>query len=184
VTFARQQVEALLALLAEAGSRQYGGEEVTQLAHALQSAALAELDNAPPALIVAALLHDVGHLLADWSKTEMGQRDDDRHEHVAADFLDPIFGAEVAGPVRLHVAAKRYLCISDPGYAAQLSDASRQSLSLQGGPFTAGQANTFARSAHADSAIRLRRWDEAAKDPAARTRDLRQYAPLLRAMML
>lgn len=175
-------IDELLAVLIGAGSRQYGREQVSQLAHALQAAALAEQEQAPPGLIAAALLHDLGHLLVDWQATDMGQRADDRHEHVGADLLDPLFGPEVAMPVRLHVDAKRFLCATEPHYRARLSPASLRSLTLQGGPLSPDEASAFARQDHATAAIRLRRWDEAAKDPAARTRNLRDYAPLLQSL--
>lgn len=175
-------VEELMGVLAGAGSRQYGREQVSQLAHALQSAALAERDGAAPELVAAALLHDVGHLLVDWQATDMGQRQNDRHEHVAADMLDPWFGPEVSMPVRLHVEAKRYLCATEAAYQGQLSPASVRSLELQGGPLTAAEATAFASLPHAAAAIALRRWDEEAKDPDARTKGLEDYKPLLQSL--
>ncbi|MCW5770627.1 MAG: HD domain-containing protein [Rhodospirillaceae bacterium] len=155
---------ALLALLAEQGERRYGGEAISQLAHALQCATLAERDGAPAPLVVAALLHDVGHLLP---RGQAGNGDD-RHEESGADLLGRFFGADVVEPVRLHVAAKRYLCATEHAYRASLSPTSQRSLALQGGVFDARAAAAFAAQPYAESAVALRRWDEAAKDPAAR----------------
>jgi phosphonate degradation associated HDIG domain protein len=151
------------------------GERVSQLAHALQAAQQAEREGADEALVAAALLHDIGHLVA---KAPVGT--DDRHEQIAAGLLERLFGSEVAEPVRLHVDAKRYLCATESGYFRTLSPASVASLALQGGPFTAEGAATFAARPYADDAVRLRRWDERAKDPAAVTKPLESYAPLLR----
>jgi gamma-butyrobetaine dioxygenase len=162
----------LLALFERKGSEPYG-EFVTQAAHALQSAALAEAEDAAPALIAAALLHDVGHFLA---KPGDG---DDRHEDIGAGVLAKLFGPAVAEPVRLHVAAKRFLCATEPGYFATLSPASVASLARQGGPFTPDEAAAFERNPHAADALRLRRWDDLAKVPGAPTKDLAAYAPLL-----
>jgi phosphonate degradation associated HDIG domain protein len=169
--------EALIALLADRGARFYGDEQVTQLAHGLQSAALAERDGAPPSLVAAALLHDVAHLLA---KTRKGE--DDRHERIGGGLLERAFGPEVAGPVRLHVDAKRWLCASEPGYFETLSEGSVRSLALQGGPFTPEEADRFAQKPFAGAAIRLRRWDEQAKALDAVTPGLSYYAPLLRSL--
>jgi phosphonate degradation associated HDIG domain protein len=169
-------VEALIALLGESADF-YGDEQVTQLTHALQAASLAERDGAPPSLVAAALLHDVGHLLA---KPRDGA--DDRHERIGSGLLERLFGAAVAEPVRLHVDAKRFLCATEPGYFATLSEASVRSLERQGGPFTADEADRFAQKPFAAAAIRLRRWDEQAKALNAATPDIAYYAPLLRSL--
>ena len=174
-------LDDILELMERNGGRWYGGEAVTQLAHALQAAALAERDGASEALVAAALLHDVGHLAA---KRDMTVDDDadDRHEAIGAGLLARVFPPEVAEPVRLHVPAKRWLCTEEPGYFATLSVASVHSLKLQGGPFDAAGAQAFAALPFAADAIRLRRWDDLAKDPAAKTRTLAEYLPLLRGL--
>lgn len=157
--------DALLQVLVERGHGQYGYERVSQLEHALQCAQLAEAAGEPPALIVAALFHDLGHLVdgADVTRLERGQ--DDRHELRAVQRLRRSFGAAVIGPIVRHVAAKRYLCATERGYLEALSDASRASLALQGGPMTPVEAQRFGQQAHAAEAIRLRRYDDAAKVP-------------------
>lgn len=145
-------------LFAAHGTNYYGDEAISQTAHALQCALLAEQAGEPEPLIVAALLHDVGHLmLAESSTTDM------RHQEAAASALAELFGDAVTEPVRLHVAAKRYLCARDQGYHDTLSPASVHSLVLQGGPFDATQADAFAEQPHALAAVRLRRYDDLAK---------------------
>jgi len=163
----------LLALYTEKGGGAYG-ERVTQTAHALQSAALAEAAAAPPSLVAAALLHDVGHLLA-----KRADGVDDRHEQIAAGYLARYFGPAVSEPVRLHVDAKRWLCACEPSYFATLSPASVKSLALQGGPFSPEAAAAFLALPYAAEAIRLRRWDDLAKRPDAPTSKLEAYAALL-----
>jgi len=165
----------LTEMIERRGSALYGGEAVTQLQHALQCAQLAETEGAPPALIAAALLHDIGHLLED-GFDEAAQHDEDRrHEDLGNAFLGRWFGPDVTEPVRLHVAAKRYLCAVEPGYLDGLSPASRHSLMLQGGPMSKAEAADFEASPHADDAVRLRRWDDRGKDPAMETATLEHF---------
>ena len=167
-------VEALLRFLDAEGQAWYD-EDVTQLAHALQAGALARAAGAPDALVVAALLHDVGHLLA-------GPHAPDRdleHEAVGARFLGRWFGPDVAGPVALHVRAKRYLVGRDPAYATTLSAASTRSLALQGGPLAGEAIEAFRRLPHAEAAILVRRWDDQAKVPGLAVPPLATFAPLL-----
>ncbi len=173
------QVERVMELFATRGTAQYGREAVSQTEHALQAAGLAEAEGAAPALVAAALLHDIGHLLAKARAPD----EDDRHEEIGWGFLKSAFGPTVAEPVRLHVPAKRYLCAVEPGYFDILSPASVHSLELQGGRFTADEARSFESVAHADDAIRLRRWDDHAKTRGAPTKPLADYADLLRGLM-
>ena len=114
-------VDQLIELLRTKGVRQYGGERVSQCEHALQCASLAARANAPAALIAAALLHDIGHLLHEEGEQPALRGVDDRHEQIGAEYLLPAFGPAVAEPVRLHVPAKRYLCATDPGYYAAIA---------------------------------------------------------------
>ena len=132
-------------LFAQRGAEQYTGEPVTQLEHALQSALLAEQDGADDALVTAALLHDLGHLLHDLGATPTLQGVDDVHQYRALPFLRGLFGDAVLDPIKLHVDAKRYLCATRPAYYASLSDDSKRSLALQGGVFDAAQADAFNR---------------------------------------
>jgi len=159
----------------ERGQRAYDGESVTHLAHALQTATLAEHDGAPAHLVTASLLHDLGHLLADHAGTPTLAGIDDKHQYFVLPFLRGLFGPAVLEPIRLHVEAKRYLSFVDPGYVHGLSEDSRRSLILQGGPFDAGQATDFAARAGAPDAIRLRRWDDQAKSATMQTDSLGHF---------
>jgi [1-hydroxy-2-(trimethylamino)ethyl]phosphonate dioxygenase len=165
------------------GGKDYGGERVRQLEHALQCAALAEAEGATPALITASLLHDIGHLIHDLGHAPAARGIDDRHEVLGQEWLKRWFGADVTEPVRLHVPAKRYLTATDPGYFATLSSGSVRSLELQGGPFSAGDAADFIGQPHAADAVRLRRWDEGAKVPGKVTPDLVHFRRYIEASL-
>jgi phosphonate degradation associated HDIG domain protein len=159
--------DALQAIYGRRAAGRYGLTEVSQLQHALQAAAIAERHGAGDELVVAALLHDVGHMIHDLGDDPARRGVDDRHEARGARFLARWFDDAVVRPVAAHVAAKRYLCAVDPAYPATLSDDSVRSLALQGGPMRAAEARAFEREPNWQSAVRLRRFDEAAKDPAA-----------------
>jgi phosphonate degradation associated HDIG domain protein len=160
---------------AERGAEEYHGEAVTQLEHALQSAAAGEREGASSELIVAALLHDIGHLLQSHGEDAAERGIDDRHESLGQRFLQKHFGRAVTEPVRLHVAAKRYLCAVEPEYLARLSPASRRSLELQGGPMSRSEAATFEGEEFYREATQLRRWDDMAKVPGLPTPKLEQF---------
>ena len=170
-------IESIFDLYESHGDGRYG-ENVSQLEHALQCAQLATADGAGDALVAAALLHDVGHLL-DAARPHSGQADD-RHEATGAAALRGVFGPDVTQPIALHVAAKRYLCATEAGYFDSLSEASRRSLKRQGGPFSARQAQRFEAVAHFAEAVRLRRYDEDGKLIGTACRPLRDYGDLLR----
>ncbi|HEV3301372.1 MAG TPA: HD domain-containing protein [Planctomycetaceae bacterium] len=176
-------IQEIADLFARRGLEMYAGEPVTQTEHALQAALQAEQSGADSALITAALLHDVGHLLHGLDEDCAEDGIDDKHEALGAEWLARHFGFEVVEPVRLHVAAKRYLCAVDEDYFAQLSPASRFSLQLQGGPFTHGQAKKFEEHPCFDAAIKLRRWDEQAKIPQLPTPPLERYLDYARTVM-
>ena len=163
------------ALFARRGGEMYAGEPVTQLEHALQTAALAEGDGADDQLITASLLHDLGHLLQDLGETPTLRGVDDVHQFAALPFLRGLFGERVLGGIRLHVDAKRWLCFSRPGYRAALSADSQRSLTLQGGVFDAAQAAAFIAQPGAQDAVRLRLWDDLAKTAGAATPPLSHY---------
>jgi phosphonate degradation associated HDIG domain protein len=163
------------ALFVARGAGQYSGEPVTQLEHALQTAALAEGEGADDELVSACLLHDLGHLLQDLGATPTLRGLDDRHQHVALPWLRGLFGPRVLAAIGLHVDAKRALCATRPGYAAALSDDSKRSLTLQGGVFSADQAAAFLARPFAADALRLRLWDDAAKTAGAETPPLAHF---------
>jgi gamma-butyrobetaine dioxygenase len=172
-------VGIIAGLFASEGATEYLGEAVTQAAHMLQAAALAERDGAPPALIAAALLHDVGHFHGAVTGHDLMHGTDNRHSHTGADWLAQWFGPEVTEPVRLHVAAKRYLCATEPQYAATLSPASVYTLGVQGGPMDGDELAQFEATPHAAAAVRVRRWDDQAKDPHAAAPGFSHFRELL-----
>lgn len=153
----------IVGLFETKGHAQYDGEPVTQLEHALQSAHLAEQEGADSALIAAALLHDLGHLLHDFGGTPTQQGLDDLHQYRCLPFLRALFGPATLEPIRLHVDAKRFLCARVPGYLEALSPDSKRSLQLQGGVFDDAQAKAFETLPYAMDAVRLRQWDDTAK---------------------
>ncbi len=176
-------VDVITRLFETGGNAAYFGEPVSQTEHALQTAHLAECEGAADALVVAALLHDVGHLLHGLPETIADKGVDGRHEAGGSAWLARQFGAAVTDPVRLHVAAKRYLCAVDPGYLARLSPASQWSLELQGGPFDADGVRAFEAEPFYKEAVRLRRWDDQAKIPGLAVPPLGSYVPRIAAAL-
>ena len=178
------------ALFARLGDRAYAGEPVTQLEHALQSGLLAEEAGAGDALVTAAFLHDIGHLINDQGESPTLRGIDDRHEYVALPRLRHLFADEVLQPIRLHVEAKRYLCargdgrLSGAAYLAALSADSRRSLQLQGGVFTDSEAEDFIAQPQAAEALRVRQWDDAAKVQGRTTPPLAHYLAIARRLAL
>ena len=172
-------VDEIIELFARRGGDVYFGESVSQLEHALQTAFQAEQEGASDTLIAAALLHDIGHLLHKLPEDIADSGNDGWHEQVGAMWLSRYFPAAVTEPIRLHVAAKRYLCAVDSEYRRQLSIASIQSLALQGGPMSEGAARDFEAMPYVREAVRLRRWDDQAKVIGWKTPDLTQYQLLL-----
>ena len=170
---------SLLDLYRDRGQARYGGEAVSQLEHALQCATLAERSGASAELIAACLLHDLGHLIHHLGDGAAQRGIDDRHEHRAIPVLAKRLPPAVTAPIRLHVAAKRYLCATDQTYWSSLSNASKRSLELQGGPFTEAAAATFIQQPYAKEAVQLRRWDDLAKVPRLLTPDLEHFELLL-----
>ena len=163
------------------GATSYEGnrrESVSALAHALQCAQLAEDARADAPLVAAALLHDVGHFVAIAEVGEMADVDD-VHELRGVAVLVRDFPPAVVEPVRLHVAAKRYLTAIEPAYLRGLSPASVHSLAQQGGPFQGDEIARFEALPFADDAVRLRRWDDLAKTPGRETPGLDDYLALL-----
>lgn len=176
-------LQDIRALFDEHGALAYSGEPVTQLEHALQSAAQAEAEGASEALIAASLLHDLGHLLNRQGDTPTERGIDDLHQYYALPFLRPVFDDAVLEPIRLHVDAKRCLCAIDPGYFDTLSADSVRSLQLQGGIYSADEAQTFLSKPYAEDAIRLRRWDDKAKVAGLRTPGLDHFMKVVERVM-
>lgn len=176
-------IDELFRLFAAKGNGAYFGEDVTETEHALQCAHLAERAGAPGEVIAASLLHDVGHLLHGLGEDIAERGIDSRHEEAGAAWLANHFVPAVSEPVRLHVAAKRYLCAIDPAYHAGLSPASRRSLDLQGGPMSPEEARRFEGLPHFTAAVALRRWDDAAKVPGLSVPGLEHYRRHLEAAL-
>ncbi len=172
-------VEEIEDMFERYGGESYG-EGVTQLEHALQTAALAEAEGAEDSLVVAALLHDIGHFLQP-TDDSYGYH---KHDRSGGEWLARRFGPAVSEPVRLHVAAKRYLCATEADYFGKLSAASVHSLGKQGGPMSAAEAAAFAASPHAEAAVRLRRWDDGGKLDGVVVPDLPHYRERIARLLL
>jgi phosphonate degradation associated HDIG domain protein len=176
-------IEQIFDLFERFGSQTYG-EDATQLQHALQTAELARDSGGAETLVAAALLHDIGQLMGNAGDAAEVLGIDARHEVGGARFLSRHFPPAVCEPVRLHVAAKRYLCAVDPAYAANLSRASALSLDLQGGPMSAEEVRAFEAEPFFMDAVTLRRLDDAGKLPDWQAPDLANYRPLLEALLV
>ncbi len=168
-------IEDIRQLFEQHGNRQYSGEPVTQLEHALQTAMLAEQAGADDELVTAGLLHDLGHMLNDQGETPTLRGVDDVHQYFALPFLRGVFPERVLDAIRLHVDAKRYLCATRPDYWQNLSDDSKRSLALQGGIYDAAGSAAFIAQPHATDAVSLRLWDDLAKQPGLPTPTLTHF---------
>ena len=178
-----EPVGIIAELFASEGAADYLGEAVTQAAHMLQAAALAEQAVAPPELIAAALLHDVGHFTGTVTGRDLMQGTDNRHSEQGANWLAKWFGPEVTELVRLHVDAKRYLCAVEPGYLSRISPASVYTLGVQGGPMHGDELASFEANPFAAAACQVRRWDDQAKDPGAQAPPFAHFAPILEGLL-
>ena len=163
-------IQEIMLLLNSSAGEAYLGEAVTQREHALQAAQFAMVEGADDGLIAAALLHDIGYWIGCG---------DTPHEKAGADWLAQRFVQEVSEPVRLHVAAKRYLCTVDNVYASELSPASLLSMEIQGGLMNSGERHSFELNRFHQHAVRLRRWDDRAKIPGTAVKDPPAYLPIL-----
>ena len=171
--------EEILDVFQRFGSSAYFGESVSMMEHALQAAHFAQTAAASPALVLAALLHDIGHLVDDVPSDIADWTVDAHHERVGAQWLAARFPPEVAEPVRLHVPAKRYLLATDAEYFSRLSPASVITLKLQGGPMTAQEVAMFETERFHQDAVRVRRWDDQGKVAGLKTPGLGDYRRLI-----
>lgn len=171
--------DELLSIYDGRGAAAYFGEAVTVTEHGLQAAYFARRADASESLVIAALLHDIGHLVESVPADIDDWKSDERHEEIGSRWLASYFGPEVCEPVRLHVPAKRYLCAMEPTYFDALSSASVATLKLQGGPMSREVAKTFEAEPGFRDAVCLRRWDDEAKIAGLSTPDFRHYRLLI-----
>jgi len=176
-------VARLAAAFESEGARAYLGEPLTLAEHMLQAATLAEEREMDDEIIVAALLHDIGHLVTERGACGMEDAEDRHHGEVGAKVLQGYLPPVVVDCVRHHVAAKRYLCARKPAYLNGLSRASLHSLNLQGGPMNEEEAAAFERIADIEKMLQVRRLDEAGKTPGRRTPGFRHFAPLVQRLV-
>ncbi len=173
-------VEFIADIFERRGAESYLGEAVTMAEHMLQGAVLAEQAGAPDELVAAVLLHDIGHYTSEFGTMSLGDERDNYHEESGAHVLEPFFPPVITECVRLHVPAKRYLCATDAGYYDRLSDASKHTLTLQGGPMSAEEVKAFEANPYHREAVKVRIWDDEGKVPGVPTPGFRHYVPLLR----
>src|SRR5882672_10780996 len=171
--------DEVYAIFQRRGSGAYFGEHVSMTEHALQAAYFAGEESAPRVLVLAALLHDIGHLVEDVPDDLADWTTDARHEEIGARWLAQRFPAEVSEPVRLHVPAKRFLCATEPNYVAMLSDASVVTLKLQGGPMGHDESLQFETQRFYRESVRVRRCDDQGKVAGLKTPGLAEYRGLL-----
>lgn len=172
-------VSDIQALLEGKAEGRYGLTFINQQQHALQAAWLAEKEGRGDALVTAALLHDIGHLVHNLGDNPADAGIDNQHEELGNAWLVNHFGPEVTEPVRLHVAAKRYLCAAEPDYFAKLSPDSVKSLALQGGAMSAEEVQAFEALPYSAEAVQLRRYDEQAKVKGLETPSVAHFMPVV-----
>lgn len=176
----RQNIVAFLGDIFERrGDEEYLGEPVTMAEHMLQSAHFAEEAGEPEIVIVAALLHDIGHFTSEFGMFSMDDTQDRYHETAGAEVLETFFPKLVVDCVRYHVAAKRYLCATDADYFGRLSEASVHSLNLQGGPMSAEEVTEFEKNENLQEIVRVRRYDDRGKLAEFQTKSFADYRPLV-----
>jgi phosphonate degradation associated HDIG domain protein len=161
------------------GDEEYLGEPVTMGEHMLQGATIAEQDGQPEEIIVAALLHDIGHFTSEFGTFMMDDTEDRHHEDAGAAVLERFFPKIVTDCCRYHVAAKRYLCATRPDYFNRLSEASIHSLNLQGGAMTVEEVAVFEQNPNLKDIIAVRYLDEAGKQAGMKTPDFWHFAPMV-----
>jgi len=160
------------------------GEAVTMSQHMEQTAACAIADDAADDLVIAALLHDIGHFIGEHPIDALEKGDDNYHEEVGANYLQKHFAPSISEPVRLHVAAKRYLCATDADYLGRLSDASINSLKVQGGPMNAAEIASFEANPHHQAAVKLRRYDDDGKVAGLTINPVTSYRQTLESLVV
>jgi len=161
------------------GPEEYLGEPVTMAQHMLQGATLAQNSGADELIVVAALLHDIGHFTSEFGMFSMADTQDKYHENAGAEVLESFFPSLVTDCVRYHVAAKRYLCATRPDYFNQLSEASVHSLMLQGGPMNQSEVVEFEKNPHIKEIVKVRYLDDAGKSADMKTPPFSHFVPIV-----
>ena len=161
----------------------YIGEKVTIAEHMIQSAMMAEKTKSKDTLICSCLLHDYGHFILEDPDALVREKKDGKHEDVGYEYLKKYFKEEIVEPIKNHVLAKRYLA-RDQKYFNLLSPASITSLKLQGGLMSDDEAQTFEKNKYFKDSIKLRRFDEAAKNEGVKIKDIIEYKSLLQASLI
>lgn len=176
-------VDFLGSIFERRGGEEYLGEPVTMGEHMLQGAAIAAHNGQSEEIIVATLLHDIGHFTSEFGTFTMNDTEDRFHEEAGAEVLARFLPPVIVECVRHHVAAKRYLCATRPEYFARLSDASVHSLILQGGPMGADEVAVFEENPHLKAIIAVRYLDDAGKRPGMETPGFAHFAPMVQRMV-
>jgi predicted HD phosphohydrolase len=176
-------IDFILDLFARRGTEEYMGESVSMSQHMEQTAACACADNAPDELVIAALLHDIGHFVGDFPIDALENGINNLHEDAGAAFLAPYFPASVTEPIRLHVAAKKYLCAVDRDYINCLSPASIESLAVQGGPMTESEVTAFESNPHHLSAVKARHYDDDGKVIGLNIKPVTEYRDQMESLL-
>lgn len=176
----KDTIVAFLAdIFARRGGEEYLGEPVTMAEHMLQGATIAQKNGQSEEIIVAALLHDIGHFTSEFGTYSPDDTEDRFHEEAGAKVLEQFFPSIVTDCVRYHVAAKRYLCATRPEYFNQLSAASVHSLTLQGGPMSAEEVAAFEQNPNLEKIVAVRYLDDAGKYADMQTPDFAHFAPMV-----
>lgn len=179
-TLSKKNIVAFLGdIFDRRGGEEYLGEPVTMAEHMLQGATIAEENGQDELIIVAALLHDIGHFTSEFGTFTMEDTQDRYHEEAGAVVLDRFFPSVVTDCVRYHVAAKRYLCATRPEYFRRLSEASIHSLNLQGGPMSDEEVTEFEKNPNLKEIIAVRYLDDAGKRDDMKTPDFWHFAPMV-----
>jgi [1-hydroxy-2-(trimethylamino)ethyl]phosphonate dioxygenase len=176
-------VDFLGSIFDRRGGEEYLGEPVTMGEHMLQGATIAEQNGQPEEIIVAALLHDIGHFTSEFGTFTMDDTEDRHHEDAGGEVLERFFPTVITDCVRYHVAAKRYLCATRPEYLSLLSEASVRSLNLQGGPMQPDEVAAFESNPNLEKIVAVRYLDDAGKHPQMVTPDFWHFAPMVQRMV-
>jgi len=177
-------VNFIFDLFARRGAEEYMGEKVSMAQHMEQSAACAAAEGASDELVIASLLHDIGHFVGDFPIEALENGIDNLHEDAGAHFLEPFFPASVTEPIRLHVAAKKYLCAVDENYMSCLSDASINSLQVQGGPMSQPEVEEFESNPHYLAAVDVRKYDDDGKVAGLDIKPVESYRDKLESLLV